>query len=518
MPYTINRYNGAQIAVVADGTIDNTTDLKLIGKNYAGYGEVQNENFLFLLENFANTNPPPRPLSGQIWYDSSSNKLKFYDGVKFRTTGGAEIGTTAPTGLTVGDFWFDTANNQLYAYNGNLQDPFTLIGPQGIAGAGVTQMRSRTVKAANSSNTYPIIEGVVNDETVFIISPSSNPTSFLLDTDINPIPGFNSQGIQQGLTLCYTPGPGQAGAGITTSSHRYWGTASNSLKLNGKTDADFISSIDAQFNTLVRFSDLGFTVGDVPKLRVFNTSSTTPTIQNQLNDTILFLTKVNGNDAYPLTLKGADLLPGGPAPNYYSDNVNNIGSASAKFNTVHANIFSGTATRADSLNVGGTYRTASTAASPSTIVVRTTNDESIGGINVTAGAIKATYFVGTATSANYADLAEKYLADAEYEVGTVVAVGGEKEVTACSVGQRALGAVSGKPAYLMNFELENGTPIALKGRVPVKVTGPVRKGQRLVAGENGTAVGANSAHMDVFAIALEDNQEAGVKLVECVIL
>jgi len=49
MPYTINRYNGQVIATVADGTIDSTTDLKLIGKNYAGYGEVQNENFLFLL-------------------------------------------------------------------------------------------------------------------------------------------------------------------------------------------------------------------------------------------------------------------------------------------------------------------------------------------------------------------------------------------------------------------------------------------------------------------------------------
>ena len=52
MPYTINRYNGTVVTTVADGTVDTTTDLKLIGKNYAGYGEIQNENFLFLLENF----------------------------------------------------------------------------------------------------------------------------------------------------------------------------------------------------------------------------------------------------------------------------------------------------------------------------------------------------------------------------------------------------------------------------------------------------------------------------------
>ena len=60
----------------ADGTIDSTTDLKLIGKNYAGYGEVQNENFVFLLENFANANPPARPISGQLWFDTTEVKLK----------------------------------------------------------------------------------------------------------------------------------------------------------------------------------------------------------------------------------------------------------------------------------------------------------------------------------------------------------------------------------------------------------------------------------------------------------
>ena len=85
MSYTINRYNGTQITVVADGTIDATLDLKLIGKNYAGYGAVQNENFVYLLENFANSTQPPKPLPGQIWFDSGNSKLKFYDGNKFRT-------------------------------------------------------------------------------------------------------------------------------------------------------------------------------------------------------------------------------------------------------------------------------------------------------------------------------------------------------------------------------------------------------------------------------------------------
>jgi len=148
----------------------------------------------------------------------------------------------------------------------------------------------------------------------------------------------------------------------------------------------------------------------------------------------------------------------------------------------------------------------------------TTNTASKIAARDSAGDIYATVFRGLATSANYADLAEKYLADQEYEVGTVVAVGGEAEVTAGSYGDRAIGVVSAHPAYMMNSELEGGTYIALKGRVPVKVSGTVRKGQRLVAYNNGTAVAAVPHANDVFAIALESSDDTGVKLIEAVTL
>ena len=123
-----------------------------------------------------------------------------------------------------------------------------------------------------------------------------------------------------------------------------------------------------------------------------------------------------------------------------------------------------------------------------------------------------------ATSAQYADLAEKYLADQEYEIGTVLAVGGDLEVTACTIGDRAIGAVSENPAYKMNDGLDNGTYVALKGRVPVKVVGPVRKGQRLVAHNNGCAVAGEPHANDVFAVALDSNNSIDVKLIEAVIL
>jgi hypothetical protein len=87
-----------------------------------------------------------------------------------------------------------------------------------------------------------------------------------------------------------------------------------------------------------------------------------------------------------------------------------------------------------------------------------------------------------ATTAQYADLAENYLADAVYPPGTVVVFGGDKEITVSNVDHdpRIAGVVSTDPAYLMNSGQQNGTPVALAGRVPCRVQGPVNKGDRLV--------------------------------------
>jgi len=123
---------------------------------------------------------------------------------------------------------------------------------------------------------------------------------------------------------------------------------------------------------------------------------------------------------------------------------------------------------------------------------------------------------GTATASQYADLAEKYLSDAEYDVGTVMIVGGSAEVTKCSEGDRAIGVVSVNPGFMMNKDLEGGTYIALKGRVPVKIHGVVKKQQRLIAGPNGTAIATLTSNSDVFAIALEDSN--GTDIIEAVIL
>ena len=145
----------------------------------------------------------------------------------------------------------------------------------------------------------------------------------------------------------------------------------------------------------------------------------------------------------------------------------------------------------------------------------TVNTFGLTGNNATFSAnVTASYFVGTASQALYADLAEKYATDQTYEPGTVVVVGGTAEVTACAEGQRAIGVVSTAPAFLMNKDAE-GQAIALKGRVPCKVVGAVNKGDELVPADNGCAkVGTGK----VFAIAINTSEEVGERVIEVVVL
>jgi hypothetical protein len=572
MAYTIDKYNGTTVAVVEDGTIDSTLDIKLIGKNYAGYGEVQNENFVHLLENFAGPAAPARPIAGQIWYNSTEKKLKFYDpvAVKWKTSGGAEVSATKPTGAAEGDLWFNPTTNQLYTWSLTGSDTgtpdFVLVGPQGLPGLGTTQLKSMVV-TAEGGTTFPIIAAYVGGNIAYVISTSD---SFNLDTNVNKAELISRFGlIKHGITLAYTDND----AGITDQTvpfvrrPSFHGTASAAIGLvNGNevitADQLLLNSGTVVLTDLTKFSDSGFTVGDgtPPRLEVFIEGvNRVPVIRNNDSNTIEFRT----TSGTPLKLLGANILPG-------TTNFTDIGSNSVKFKTVYATSFDGagsaltslnadniasgtlnsarlsgeynisitgaassantsvTATNADKLKLGSNYVDSSISIVPSSIVARTAVDEVISGTTITAGSVKANYFVGTATAALFADLAEKYLADQEYEIGTVVVVGGEAEVTACSLGSRAFGAVSGSPAYLMNIGLEGGTPIALKGRVPVKVIGAVKKGDRLIAADNGCC-GASSMLLknipikagnfpDTFAIALESSTDEGVKLVEAIIL
>jgi hypothetical protein len=491
MAYIINLTNGTQLASVEDGTIDQSTTLKLVGKNYAGYGEIQNENFVHLLENFSSANQPASPLSGQIWFDSSVKKLKFYDGTKFRTTGGAEVSTTQPVGLTTGDFWWDTTNNQLYAQNAS--GAFVLIGPQSV-GDTVTAMVTGQVRD-NGGTVRTVIKGTIEDNVVFLVSNSE----FTIDASdaSNTISGFDV--VRQGLTLRNTT---SATNGVTSSSHRFYGTATNADRLNGQPASSYALSGNANFSSVVRFGDTGFTVGAANDLFIgVDTAGAgdEAIIENTVGQKIRFKVKSSaGVTTEPFHISAVGLIPTLTA-------TYDIGDVNYKWRNIYANSFIGLATNATNLQVGSNFRTGDVNATNNTVAVRDSS-----------GNLAANTFNGISTSAKYADLAEKYTTDQHYPVGTLMGIGGDKEATAIDKtdGTVCIGVISSQPAYLMNSDSE-GQAIALVGRVPVRITGPVNKGDKVYIAQNGTASVEGTG--DMIGIALEDNERHEETLVECIL-
>jgi hypothetical protein len=604
MAYQVDKFNGTFFVSVEDGTIDTSSDLRLVGKNYAGYGEVQNENFLHLLENFANTTAPPKVITGQIWFDTSNKKLKYYDGSKFKVAGGAEVSATAPSGLSAGDFWWDSSAKQLYAWSGT---EFTLIGPESAPDLGNSTVTAAVIKGTVSTAVGPhtILKVIADDKVVGIFSK----TAFTIDNSQNPIEDFSV--IKKGFTLA------KSISGVSTDDFVMWGTAENSNKLGGFAADQYIRVGVNDFTSEVGFSDAGFQVGDGNDLRVRVENGDEVIVENRLGNDITFRITVtettDERDVAIITRSG--IIPG-------SDNVytlgGTVGSSTIRWNNVFSTTFTGNLTGNVTGNTTGVH-TGNVLANDNTIMINASTKQ-IGyvGANIvgtltgsvtgssasatnalkltdldpsisvpvgavatipvrdTSGNIAANQFIGTAdkvdrtfidstdavvdpawnnavtstkyrtarlsataysivardssgnittnifqgtaTAARYADLAEKYLPDADYDVGTVVTVGGEKEITASSWGDRAIGAISANPAFMMNKDLEGGVYVALKGRVPVKVTGAVKKGQRLVAANNGCAMPAVPHANDVFAIALESNDDVGVKIIEAIIL
>jgi len=152
MSYQLNKTDGTLLTDLIDGQIDtNSTNLVLVGRNYTGYGEFFNENFIKLLENFANTAAPSNPLTGQLWWDTNDQRLKVYDGTVWKASGGPFVQSTRPQ-MVAGDLWIDNLRNQLYAFDGT---DLILVGPQYTEQQGVSgfqigsildeQSRSRTV-------------------------------------------------------------------------------------------------------------------------------------------------------------------------------------------------------------------------------------------------------------------------------------------------------------------------------------------------------------------------------------
>jgi hypothetical protein len=450
MAYTVNKTNGSVLATVADGTIDTSTDLVLVGKNYAGYGEFLNENTVKLLENFANTSAPSSPLAGQLWWDTTNSLLKVYTGSAFVVVSTATASASQPSNNVTGSLWWDTTNGQLKVYNGS---SFVTVGPTFTAAQGTSGAIVETV--TDSGATDHVVVKLYAGGTV--VGTVSKDTQF---TPQSAIAGFAT--ISPGIQLS-----------STVSGAKFQGTSTDSDALGGVAAANYLRSNanDTTSGTLGILNDTGLSVGVDADLTM-SVSGSNVTVKNVTTDgDIIFNVNDGGSDTVAMTIDGATsrvTLAGDPTAN--------LGSAGGAQDPLLAD---------GSVQIQGV------------LIPDGSGTRDLG----SSSAPFATIY-GESTSAQYADVAEMFAPDTHYTPGTIVALGGAAEITAANdeLAEDVFGVISTKPAYLMNNALADGQPVAVAGRVPVRVVGMVNKGDRLVSAGNGLARAAAPSEANSFNV------------------
>ena len=287
MAYTVNKTNSSASPssyTVQDNVLNTQTDLKFIGKGYAGYGEVIHENFLHLLENFANSTAPSKPIQGQLWYDSSAEKLKVYTGSNFVPSGSSvPYGPTAPANLAQGDLWIDSDTAQLFFYNGTSN---ILIGPTTSAGTNTNGFLYETI-TDNTDTDQNVTKWFNDGNLIAIISEDTF-------TPKAAIAGFDT--ITKGVTLS-----------TAISDLKFAGTATDADKLGNVAAANYLRSNanDTTTGTLGVNNDSGLSVGADSDLSL-TVDSTGVVVQNIISDTdITFKVNDGGTATTLMTMDGS---------------------------------------------------------------------------------------------------------------------------------------------------------------------------------------------------------------------
>jgi len=539
MAYKINNTFGTLLVTLADGTIDTTTtDLTLIGKGYAGFGEKLNENLVKLLENFNNTTTPANKVQGQMWYDKTNNQINVYTGSKWKPVGSTTNSATAPTNAVQGDMWFDTTNTQLYVYTGTA---WTLIGPTTVAGSGVTQFTSEVVDDDTGVN-KSILKMVANDTVVGVVSNQAfTPSSTETNGAALIAAGFST--VAQGIQLS-----------SSVASAKFRGTATDADALGGVAAANYLRSNanDTSTGSLGILNDTGLTIGAGSDITMSLSSDDFTIAQTTLNKDIIFTVNDGGTTTEALRITGStgriEHLRVGDLTVDGTNTIMNTTTLSVEDNIIELNrnissnagmpsftglkVNRGETSGATEQNLYWVWD--ETFADDGTTIHGNaggawTAFKSGGGDDELSAPtlvdVRANIVHATSTSAQYADLAERYETDCETTVGDVVILGGHAEITKCKdeLSDAVFGVISESPAFLMNAQAGNNDShpmVALKGRVMVKLQGTGKAGDRVVSAGNGEARVAAIDECTAFNTLgrlIKDKYNKETALTECVI-
>jgi hypothetical protein len=593
MAYVINLTDGSTFATIADGTVNTASSMTLVGKNYAGYGEFLDENFIHLLESGSNTTAPSAPLTGQLWWDKTNNLLKCYNGTTFKTISAATASSTAPTSNVAGDLWYDTVNQQLKVYTGSA---FIVVGPAFTSSQGTTGAIPETINDSGSTPHF-ITSLYVNSTRVAIVSK---------DASFTPAAPINTTfpTIFCGITLA------SSGLGATAV---FAGSATNAQLLDNLDSTDFMrATANAETTGTVKvLNNTGLYVGTANVFNV-NTTATDANIKSDISGGNLRIqANVGGTTFTVAQALGATgvfavsnaMTVGTTASvtgNITGGNIVTAGLVTATGNVRGGNVVSAAAVSGVSIvasgNVdGGNIQTSGLVSATGNItsaanvagqffigngsqltglslgvsVTKFVNGTTEGNIGATNGNINfnvggvanvvvidtstvyanvvsvrsiaktgtnavgnigssSNYFnqvFATATTALYADVAERFEADELLEPGTVVELGGIKEITRSKtdLSENVFGVISTRPAYTMNGgagEDDTHPKVAMTGRVPVKVIGYIKKGDRLVSAGEGLARSALPGEATAFNTigrALVDKQTPEAGTIEAIV-
>jgi hypothetical protein len=404
MAYTIVKSDGTTLTTIADGTINTTsTSLGLPGRNYAGYGQSLDTNFVHMVENFADSTPPPNPLAGQLWFNTSSSTL-----------------LVCPTdGETNALAWLTLAQSG--------SGGTTTFGTVNVTG---------NLTANNLAATNEVSANLVTTNYLTVTANATIANAIVTSGNIG--------------TLTTTV--------ITTGAANTTGNITGTWTVTGNNTGSGASAV------------------------IFNTGGIA--INNAGNLYGIKCDKYMYANGTPISFAGT----------YSNSNV------ASYLPTYNGNIL--------------TVQTQAT-------VITT-------GANTTTGTLTGNWSLttGSRLNATYADLAERFAADDVYAPGTVVEIGGPSEITAVKyeLSEDVFGVISNSAAYLMNAGAgsDNTHPaVAVSGRVEVKVTGQVRKGERLVSAGNGIARAAKVGEANAFNTigrALTDKLSDGEGFVEAIVM